>query len=264
MKISASVLTLALAAIPPSSEAQSLSFPVIIGKSAISESIAATGEATYAYYDYATIHLTSIDLKWTAQDGPRAKPSTLFLSFAVYTPDPASQVCTTDPTYGTYCNYTRIWIESGSGDVPVTDGWFSPNGAGVTTNIARPGFFYDKCLFDGSAYTFTCGLAPPAATQIRVNWDRLANSLPAPVESHAKQDAGNLKECALYGCSSPNLYSPITKVLEAQLDQPQSRATGSLLGQPLIDVTGALPAGVDGAATSYVKQERTVKIDLLP
>jgi hypothetical protein len=265
MKISALALSLALAAIPPASEAQNASFPVIIGKSAISESIAVTGEAIYAYYDYASMHLTSIDLKWTAQDGPHATPSTLFLGFAVYTPDPASQVCTTDPNYGTNCNYTRIWIESGSGDVPLTDGWFSPNGAGVTTNITRPGFIYDRCLFDSSAYTYTCGLGPAsAATEVTVTWNRFSNSPPAPAEARANQDVGNLVECALYGCARPDLYSPITKAVKVRLDQPQSRATGSLLGQSLIDVTGALPAGIGGAATSFVEQQRTVIIDLLP
>jgi hypothetical protein len=264
MNISIFALSLALATIPLASDAQSTPFPVIIGKSAVSESTFATGEATYAYYDYASMHLTSIDLKLTAQDGPHAAPLSLFLGFAVYTPDPASQVCTTDPNYGTYCNFTRIWIESGSGDVPVTDGWFSPNGAGVTTKITRPGFIYDRCLFDSSAYTYTCGLAPDsAATEVTVTWNRLSNS-PAPAETRAEQGAGNLVECALYGCTLPDLYSPITKVLKTRLDQTQSRATGSLLGQPLIDVTGALPTGVGGAATSYVEQKRTVVIDLLP
>jgi hypothetical protein len=36
------------------------------------------------------------------------------------------------------------------------------------------------------------------------------------------------------------------------------------MGQPLIDVTGALPTGVGGAATSYIEYKRIVKIDLLP
>jgi hypothetical protein len=265
MKISAFALSLTLAAIPHASEAQSASVPLIIGKSAISESFAANGEATYAYYDYASMHITSIDLKWTAQDDPRAASPALFLGFAVYTPDPASQVCAADPTYGTYCNFTRIWIESGSGDVPIADGWFSPNGAGVSTNITRPGFIYDRCLFDSSAYTYTCGLAPAsAATEVTVVWDRLSNSPPASAEMRAQQGAGNLVECALYGCTRPDLSSPITKAVKVRLDQPQSRATGSLMGQPLIDVTGALPTGVGGAATSYIEYKRIVKIDLLP
>jgi hypothetical protein len=265
MKPSAFALSLSLAAIPLASEAQSTSLPVIIGKSAISESTAVTGEATYVYNDYASTRFTTIDLKWTAQDGARAAPSTLFLGFTVYTPDPASQVCTTDPNYGTYCNYTRIWIESGSGDVPVTDGWFSPDGAGVTTNITRPGFKYDRCLFDSSAFTFTCGLAPASAvTDVTVIWDRLPNSPPASAQTRVNQGAGNLVECALFECARPDLYSPITKALKVRLDQTQSRAIGSLLGQPLTDVTGPMPAGVSGAATSYVEQRRTVVIDLLP
>jgi hypothetical protein len=71
-------------------------------------------------------------------------------------------------------------------------------------------------------------------------------------------------ECALFGCARPDLYSPITREIKVRLDQARSRATGSLLGQPLTDVTGPMPAGADGAATSYVEQKRTVVIDPLP
>jgi hypothetical protein len=83
-------------------------------------------------------------------------------------------------------------------------------------------------------------------------------------QTHAAQGTGNLVDCAMFGCTSPNLSLPITKAVKVRLDQPQSRATGSLLGQPLIDVTGALPTGVGGAATSYIEYKRIVKIDLLP